>query len=937
MDLQKSCEIINKIKLFYEKLETSKYVMNNYYADAYLEKLKDMDDPEVAQIFLPPVVGYMTDMLSHCLIRSENYHISVRIFFTKILGQVCTKELYFVKVFDQSSDYINKCFKNIHSTDMNKSLIVAYLELAILLIDHGSGLEWILKTGIWKDVLMLVNKNIFFIVRHVYKFVSKFMWSLNDIGDLNNLNAALNFILAPIEEFGLINQAIISDEYETEVCKKIEPMCHMLLAIFTEKDRVHTSNKLMNCLLNERFLTHKIGICLNKLRSEEIVILCTKVSFWATLANIFQWKPLEPGVMYSKEDFLGLLAFYYSTLKFLTLRRNPKLVIDYGSACCIIWDTIWQKQMPFLKYNNKNIEMQSQMMFITVMPLLIWVTRNKKYTEIMEDEIVVKNVTTMMNNAHVEHTMRAGYNLRDVIFETDSVMQTLTHSMKMLNRIKTRITDEMATLLFQCLFFILRSYNEEEISVDEVNCSKVQKINLYSHMMEIMLSLVKHYNITWNESLEVLNLYSLVHGILKKPDLPSKFVIVSLTVLAFSVKKFLTPNLSLLLESTPGSAVHEIGSLIHLKMNDEDWEVRDSALELLFVCTDISFIKFPPFQKQIIAEKLINVAAGIALNDRESYVQASALKCLGAAARVSCVWEQLKAEYPNILELLLSTLCMNPDGMVRKEACTVLCEIYQHVKMLPCAKRCLYEHMVSAALNDFHWEVQISALRFWRHVIKTLLTDQGMLDGTFPPVTFSKESRKIVHLNPTEIQRRLMKVLDELSAIGCLSVLVKLLNEETEVDIMELTLNISLEFLEILDNYNLSECFKVMENDLRIEEITYQIVEDDDEAMDITPSTSEKAEGIIDGILKSDDVNLLSNIYERHMSMDASESRIKPKIRLQKFATPSLFVVYVKSKDFKALLDHKKQWKKGVRSLSALLDDFLGYECNEEVNSLDCY
>lgn len=78
--------------------------------------------------------------------------------------------------------------------------------------------------------------------------------------------------------------------------------------------------------------------------------------------------------------------------------------------------------------------------------------------------------------------------------------------------------------------------------------------------------------------------------------------------------------------------------------------------------------------------------------------------------------------------------------------------------------------MATAAAFDLHWEVKIGALEFWIQFIKSHLSDQGVLDGHFPKVTFSKEHRKIVSLNETEIKRRLNKALDELAKQNCLGV-----------------------------------------------------------------------------------------------------------------------------------------------------------------------
>lgn len=56
----------------------------------------------------------------------------------------------------------------------------------------------------------------------------------------------------------------------------------------------------------------------------------------------------------------------------------------------------------------------------------------------------------------------------------------------------------------------------------------------------------------------------------------------------------------------------------------------------------------------------------------------------------------------------------------------------------------LYRNMSSAALSDLDWEVKLQALEFWQVIIDEELTQQGMLNGSFPEYTFSKEKQKIV-------------------------------------------------------------------------------------------------------------------------------------------------------------------------------------------------
>lgn len=109
---------------------------------------------------------------------------------------------------------------------------------------------------------------------------------------------------------------------------------------------------------------------------------------------------------------------------------------------------------------------------------------------------------------------------------------------------------------------------------------------------------------------------------------------------------------------------------------------------------------------------------------------------------------------------LVCILRNNIEGMVRKEAAQVLNGAYVNQELSPRFQNTLYEVMLSAAIDDLHWEVQIAALNFWKCAIQNQLTYRGMIDRKFPPVTFSKEKRKIVILNKSEIQRQLTAIMN---------------------------------------------------------------------------------------------------------------------------------------------------------------------------------
>ncbi|XP_059051549.1 uncharacterized protein LOC131846300 [Achroia grisella] len=932
---------VNKIKLLFKKIQEPNYVMNNYYVDAFLNKFHEKTDPEISQLASMPL---LSDLLADALGHSETYHITIKVFLVRLLAKGSYQELHFSKMFSQQGHIIAKGFKEIQSPTMNSSLRVAYLEVASSMVKHNSGISWLLESGIWKEILSLCNeRRTVFVVRLMHKFAAKFIWKLNDMGDAANLNQVISFLLKPMEELDLINPESVTREQEKVICKVIDPILQILLAVYSEENRIINRNILMKMFETEFCLTKYMSIYFDRIRNEETTLMLIRIIFWCMLAKIFSSKPLEQGVVYNKEDFLELTVMYCNTLQFLIKRRNAKLVLDYCTACNVIWCSTWQNRKCVWQSDVLKVELQNQMLIISVTPLLVYIARGRNISEMMSESLNTY-IATLLNTSN-EHTARAAYAFRELIEDMDTI-NIVTQTAKRLTCLKNHLNDDQANIMFQALFFVLKDYDPTNLcKLKEEECygENQERVVIMAYIMEAVLFLVKHYSINWHESLEIICLYTIVNNILKRTDLPFKFVVTALNIITLTVKKFLPPNLSLLMEAKPGSSLHDIGQLIYTKMHDMHWEVRDSALELLYVCTDFAYIKFPSFQKQINDSNLINVAATIALNDYEWYVQATALKCIGAAAKIPMLWDQLTSEYPNIHEQLLSILRTSSEGVVRKEACNVLCEIYQHIKISTNFKQTLYEFMVSAALSDFHWEVQISVLKFWKMVIQTILSEQGMLDGTFPPVTFSRETRKIVTLNETEIQRRLFRALDELSYIGCLTVLVKLLNEDSEIEIMELSLANSLELLEILNKHKVPELLKPSEGDpFNVDELMchIQVPDDDDMNEDIAdPNTTMRADNVIDTIIQSDDISLLANIYERHMNLQNKPAMPgRPRIKLLKSASPHLFVTFLNSKDFKGILEKKKKWKDGIRSLSSLLDDILGiYETSEDVNTLDCY
>lgn len=134
---------------------------------------------------------------------------------------------------------------------------------------------------------------------------------------------------------------------------------------------------------------------------------------------------------------------------------------------------------------------------------------------------------------------------------------------------------------------------------------------------------------------------------------------------------------------------------------------------------------------------------------------------------------------------MLHVLRTESEGIVRKAAVDLVCEIYQKHRIPNNDYEQLFRTLAHTAVADLYWEVKHEALIFWKLVIMRQFLHNGVIDGQFPAVTFSKELKKIVTLTPKEISIRLNRIMDELSTRGALGVVLECLNDECDLEVVK--------------------------------------------------------------------------------------------------------------------------------------------------------
>jgi BRCA1-associated ATM activator 1 len=303
--------------------------------------------------------------------------------------------------------------------------------------------------------------------------------------------------------------------------------------------------------------------------------------------------------------------------------------------------------------------------------------------------------------------------------------------------------------------------------------------------------------------------------------------------------------------------------------------------------------------------------------------------------------------------------------VVRREAVGLIAAIYRFQQIPPQCLDMIFSVIAHCAVNDFYWEVKVNALNFWSTVICRQFVHQGMIDGTFPSVTFSKEHKKIITLNDREIQLRLRKVLNELSLRGCLGILITCL-KDSDLEVIKKTVTVVNKLLGYLNKYKFIEEYNKSEkgtsqNGMKpVMDSNYSEFFNSNLAGVLNPAVRNNADFskttevtispetfdccpddmIIDSIVQEQDLVLLSNKYRQNCSVtceNMEELSYIDENLFKKYATVSAdeFLNYITNTDLEMLVQKKSEWLHHSENFSTLLDDILR-SFGQNVD-LDCY
>ncbi|KAF4519207.1 hypothetical protein B566_EDAN013501 [Ephemera danica] len=739
----------------------------------------------------------------------------------------------------------------------NASIQCSFVQMASALLSHQSGVDCLTELDAWGKIHSMYEKNhSIYVSKECQNFLSEFIFKLDLEKEstlsllelcLQSLSTStkLNFNLAIDLVTKMLQAAFLSDSKQVPqiLAERLEKECNELLSSHQDTEK---------------------------------------------LVKVARVLALLAFAMRSAEDLPLLETKILDIVSRLIDAKNISAVQMTLLQCQSYWSTL----KPKLKHLVINSPLDHQLVYIQVMQLL-----QKDFAEIRKD--CARNFLEKLCAQSTEATKHQGCRLRKLVLSSGDPQLHACRGIHSLMQMKEFMSRETSTFVFRTLMCILVQF----IEASSEEFSKYQATGFMSTTLESTMRLIDHFHFTWRDSIETTCLLTFMQELLCEPVIAPRQVSQVLQVMRRSIEGFMPPNLALLINTIQDTQLSNLGPQLFRCLHNTTWEVRDSALEVLSVMAQIADTKFPAFQEHLLQHKLCPLAVSMAVGDEECYVRVSALNCLHRMVAVASFWEKCLVD-ERLPALMTSILYQESEGLVRREAAAVVSSMLQCKRFSVEERERMNLVMAHAAVSDLHWEVKTNALDYWQSSIDHQMSEEGMLDGKFPSVTFSGPQRKIVTLDLKEVQSRLHRILTELARTSCLAVLLSAMHDP-DLQVARKAAEILSSLQTLLREHSL----------LNMEHVTAT-----EAAAPHQNGTEAHSEQVIDGIVGQSDLALLASVCKAQLSLgDVTCER-------QRVAVISAedFLAALATTDVSRVIGERAEWlEQCSEHLDSLLTDML--------------
>lgn len=645
------------------------------------------------------------------------------------------------------------------------SLASPALSLAMAFMAHPNGLFWLVKNGIWEKMLLpcLRSPSIFVqregvnviaafilqlmdtqhfegLVKDLYLLVDKFCELQSHMGSTAEAEELRQTNLRVLNVFKQLYWQTLGKSAVYSKIRNIEDLNSRLLPILQYKVCMSSATGFTDLLILN--MLHKFQEKLIKYGIVEQFLLDSLCADMIALTRML----LERGYM---DAFVRSSANIHKYWAVMTANMKEKHNIDLTSVEALLHIVTAFQVSSLLALYQSCLEVMIE----------VWPEKLKIMNR-WRDEVHsrIKTKEEVKNEAgRLERQMVAS-------FCKDS-LDTVLVAMTCINAVianADHLNPACAVTLFQGLTFMMCSQASPSSPMRH-------HVGLQRAVIDSLRVLVEKFNIDWRKCYASVCLMGKLCDMAQIPGLSSQVKVCSLKAMNTCINGFLPPVMSMLVNSgsLEHNSVEQLGQVLALYLGDMEWEVRDSALEVVITCMKLAREKYPHFVDWLLRHHL-NTAVITALGDVEGYVRASAFTVLSNIISIDKVWCELQDE--NLPHRALSAALTEGEASVRRAALILVQELFLAGKYSEAEMSSLVVRVVQHCGEDPDDEVRLAALDFIHAHILWSLNKAGMVDGEFPSVTFSRG--KIIKLDSEEVKSRVVDVLTWMCDCGYLCVLL---------------------------------------------------------------------------------------------------------------------------------------------------------------------
>ncbi|XP_066985282.1 BRCA1-associated ATM activator 1 [Macrobrachium rosenbergii] len=647
----------------------------------------------------------------------------------------------------------------------NPALNSAALDLLNSLLNHESGLSWILKNGVWEKLLLpSLRSTSIFVQRKGVKVITSLMFL---VLDSQHFELLVKDLLLVSNKFCEIQQHV-----EWSLSEEIRQSCQHVLLIFKELYIKTLGKKALYSKLKDigdlrRHLLERVDT-----QVPVAIVMHIVDMFILDALHNFQEKIMDYGII---EQFLvdTLCADVIAFIKVLFDKGHVEAF--FRSAVNV--HKYWKILVMNIDKNKQMVlkEQESLLHLVTcyqVMPVSVlckdFISNypQKKglfatWTEEVHCRIVIKEClraeAAKVENQIISALTDSNVAVRMAVISTSSSSSAADH-----------LTLMCAVTIFQGLVFLACMITEND------STGLRQERELQRTSIDTMRVLAEKFEIDWRKCFLSICLLHVLCKTLKVTNISTQVKLITLKAMKSCIVGFIPPSMAMLMnsEKQESNSVEHMGSVLSGCLSDTEWEVRDSALEVLNTCMTLAKDRYPFFAEWLIRYNLDTVVLA-ALEDIEGYVRASAFGVLACVVSNEKIW--LKFSEENLQHRALAAILWEGDAPVRRSAMCMVRELHAASKFSEEDLNDIVINIMQRSTEDDDDEIRLNALEFIHSHINEGLQKSGMVDGEFPAVTF--KGGKITKLDKHEVQKQILKVITWICDCGYLNCLLLCAND----------------------------------------------------------------------------------------------------------------------------------------------------------------